>query len=292
MTVPSGYLSFFFSKKKERQEIAEVRRTIVDKLLYVFSLVGLPATLLGAIRSYTQGRWGPSIIYIALYLLFVLVTLSRKFPFRIRALILISSLFLVALTSLATVGMSGSGVQLMLGVCFLAAFLFGLRGGMLALLIALVCIGVLAIGMTTGFIDISPERMMTSRSPVPWLTTICVFFMIVSITVIGFQMFSRRIEESLDLLEKQKQELEAANKRLRESSVIISKSRAVVFLWSNREGWPVEYVSDNVENVFGYTAEEFLNSRRRELPTDVQVSSRQPEYTQNSQEPRNVLFVC
>ena len=85
--------------------------------------------------------------------------------------------------------------------------------------------------------------------------------MIVSITIIGFQMFNRRIEESLDLLEEHKRELEAANQHLREASVIISKSRAVAFLWGNREGWPVEYVSDNVENVFGYTAEEFLTGR-------------------------------
>ena len=129
---------------------------------------------------------------------------------------------------------------------------------MLALPVTLMCITFVAFGMTTGFIDISPERMMTSRSPVPWLTTICVFFMIVSVTVIGFQMFSRRIEESLDLLEEHKRELEAANKHLREASAIINKSRAVAFLWSTRDGWPVEYVSDNVENVFGYTAEEFL----------------------------------
>ncbi len=262
MKVPLGYLSFFFSRKRERPEIAEVRRNILDKLLVVFSLVGLPAILLGAIRSYTQGRWRSSIIYIALYLLFVLATLlSRKSLFGIRALILISSLFLVALTSLAMVGIGGSGVQLMLGVCFLTALLFGLRGGMLALLISLVSIGVVAIGMTMGFIDISPEKMMPSRSPVAWLTVLFVFFMIVSITIIGFQMFNRRIEESLDLLEEHKRELEAANQHLREASVIISKSRAVAFLWGNREGWPVEYVSDNVENVFGYTAEEFLTGR-------------------------------
>ncbi|MBA4394388.1 MAG: hypothetical protein C0407_12625, partial [Desulfobacca sp.] len=230
MTVPSGYLSFLFSRKRERQEIVEVRRTILDKLLFVFSLVGLPAALLGVIRSYTQGRWEASIIYIALYLLFVLATRpSLKFSFRTRSLILISSLFLVAMTSLTTVGMSGSGVQLMLGVCFLAALLFGLRGLMLALLVTLVCITFVAFGMTTGFIDISSERMMTSRSPVPWLTIICVFFLIVSVTVIGFQMFSRRIEESLDLLEKHKRELEVANEHLREASVIINKSRAVAF---------------------------------------------------------------
>ncbi len=259
MTVPSGLLRFLFSRKKERPEIVEVRGTILDKLLVVFSLVGLPATLLGVIQSYKLGRWVFCIIYSAIYLLFLLATLAaRKFPFRIRALIPVSLLLLVGWTSLSWAGMSGSGVQLMLGVCFLSALLFGLRGLMLALPVTLMCITFVAFGMTTGFIDISPERMMTSRSPVPWLTTICVFFMIVSVTVIGFQMFSRRIEESLDLLEEHKRELEAANKHLREASAIINKSRAVAFLWSTRDGWPVEYVSDNVENVFGYTAEEFL----------------------------------
>ena len=301
MTVPSGYLSSLFSKKRERLEIVEVRRTILDKLLYVFSLVGLPAVLLGVIRSYTQGRWGTSIIYIVLYLLFVLTTRpSLKFSFRIKALILISSLFLVALTSMAMVGMSGSGIQLMLGVCFLAALLFGLRGVMLALLVTLVCLGFLAIGMTTGFIDIPSERMMTSISPVSWLTTICVFFMIVGITVIGFQMFSRRIEESLDLLEEHKRKLEAANEQLREASVIINKSRVVVFLWSNREGWPVEYVSENVENVLGYTAKEFLTGRivyrgvvhpedLRRVEREVSRFSRAPGREEFTHEPYRIV---
>jgi hypothetical protein len=141
MTVPSGHLSFFFSRERERQEIAEVRRTMLDKLLYVFSLVGLPAVVFGAIQSYKQGRWVFSITYPAIYLLFLLTTFAaRRFPYRIRAQVLVSSLFLVALAILLRIGMSGVGLQLMLGVCFLAALLFGFRGGMLAILVSLVSI--------------------------------------------------------------------------------------------------------------------------------------------------------
>jgi len=52
-----------------------------------------------------------------------------------------------------------------------------------------------------------------------------------------------------------------AARRLREAFDIINKSPAVVFLWRNAEGWPVEYASDNVEELFGYTVEELLSGR-------------------------------
>ncbi|MCK4356545.1 PAS domain S-box protein [Candidatus Bipolaricaulota bacterium] len=51
-------------------------------------------------------------------------------------------------------------------------------------------------------------------------------------------------------------ERKQAEKLLQEAHNIISQSPVVAFLWKNEEGWPVEYVSENVENLFGYTVEE------------------------------------
>ena len=50
-----------------------------------------------------------------------------------------------------------------------------------------------------------------------------------------------------------------AERRLKKAYAIINQSPAVVFLWRNEPGWPVDYVSENVKNIFGYTAEEFLS---------------------------------
>ncbi len=58
----------------------------------------------------------------------------------------------------------------------------------------------------------------------------------------------------LDITDKKK-----AEEALREAYDIISKSPSVAFLWKNEEGWPVEFVSHNVEAIFGYTAEEFMS---------------------------------
>ena len=56
-------------------------------------------------------------------------------------------------------------------------------------------------------------------------------------------------------------ELKKTELALSEANNIISRSRAVAFLWKNESGWPVEFVSENVKNLFGYSAQEFLDKK-------------------------------
>ncbi len=53
-----------------------------------------------------------------------------------------------------------------------------------------------------------------------------------------------------------------AQGRLRDLEAIISQSPAIAFLWRNVEGWPIEFVSDNISQ-FGYTAEEIIAGKPR-----------------------------
>ncbi len=47
--------------------------------------------------------------------------------------------------------------------------------------------------------------------------------------------------------------------KLRKAIDIIDNSYVVTFRWRNEEGWPVEYVSKNVKDVFGYPVKYFLS---------------------------------
>lgn len=47
-----------------------------------------------------------------------------------------------------------------------------------------------------------------------------------------------------------------AKQALMTANNIINRSPAAAFLWKNEEGWPVEFVSENVENLLGYSVYE------------------------------------
>ncbi len=68
----------------------------------------------------------------------------------------------------------------------------------------------------------------------------------------------KKVELALKESEKQ---LMLSNKNLLDERNIFIKGNVVVFKWQNKAGWPVEYVSQNVVNVFGYTHDDFIKGK-------------------------------
>lgn len=62
-------------------------------------------------------------------------------------------------------------------------------------------------------------------------------------------------------LHKESTERKQAEEAVREAYNITNRSPAVAFLCKNAEEWPVEFVSDNVDELFGYKAEEFTSGK-------------------------------
>lgn len=65
----------------------------------------------------------------------------------------------------------------------------------------------------------------------------------------------------MEPLERELRKLVRSDEFSREAYDIINKSPVVTFLWKNEKGWPVEFVSENVECLFGYTAEELFDHK-------------------------------
>ncbi|MCP4545311.1 MAG: response regulator [bacterium] len=77
-----------------------------------------------------------------------------------------------------------------------------------------------------------------------------------AVTRMLFMVANQMSERALQN-QRQRRMLDEQN-RLRQ---IIDVSPAVAFRWRNEESWPVEYVSNNVEGLTGYTADEFQSSK-------------------------------
>ncbi|MDX2506884.1 MAG: diguanylate cyclase [Gammaproteobacteria bacterium] len=70
-------------------------------------------------------------------------------------------------------------------------------------------------------------------------------------------------KSALNEVEKTLLELETIihNEDLNLAHAIINSSPAVAFLWKNMSSWPVQFVSENVVNLLGYTANEFITGK-------------------------------
>ncbi|NMC77475.1 MAG: PAS domain S-box protein, partial [Candidatus Methanofastidiosa archaeon] len=76
-------------------------------------------------------------------------------------------------------------------------------------------------------------------------------YVVIANIIPGLHLFSIN-----DITERKKVE-----DKLKEALTIINKSHSVAFTWKNAEGWPVEFVSENVEKLFGYNTEDFISGK-------------------------------
>ncbi|MBT4512318.1 MAG: PAS domain S-box protein, partial [Chloroflexi bacterium] len=92
-------------------------------------------------------------------------------------------------------------------------------------------------------------------------------------------------------------ERKKAEEVLWESYYIINNSPAVIFLWKNEVGWPVEYASENVVELLGHSAEDFKSGTvpyatvvhpedLERVGTEVSTYGQDPERTEFTQEYR------
>jgi len=58
-------------------------------------------------------------------------------------------------------------------------------------------------------------------------------------------------------------EMKMAEKARDEAYTIVNSSPLVAFLWRNEEGWPVEFVTDNIKTLLGYYPDELLSGKIR-----------------------------
>ena len=92
----------------------------------------------------------------------------------------------------------------------------------------------------------------------------------------------------------------AAEQARRETIDIIEKSPVAAFLWRNETDWPVEFVTRNVDRIYGYPDAEFLSGRipyskvvhpddLKRVAQEVAIYSQEPGRTAFAHEPYRII---
>ncbi len=69
------------------------------------------------------------------------------------------------------------------------------------------------------------------------------------------------ITSAQKLLQNKNNKINKLETILEKTNKILNESQVVVFRWRNEPTWPVEYVTENVQTIFGYSAKEFMTGK-------------------------------
>lgn len=198
---------------QSRVGIQYARELFLLRTLRVAALLGTLVYVISSVSLVVKGFWSPLFIHTTGLILVWLVTLARHIAYRMRAGLLIVSLYLFAVNELVNFGYSGDAHPFLFAFTMLSLLFFDGPISSIALIISTITLaiggGLIAAGICTpieieGAIDWSTA-----------ITTPIVFFMVTGTLQVGFrsllQHWARtwqREVETRDLLQEERSTLE------------------------------------------------------------------------------------
>jgi GAF domain-containing protein len=160
-----------------RETSAAWREPLLNGALLAGVVLGLPAALLSSLAIVPQGDVYRVALFGICYLVIVALAVARRLPSGVRAGVLLTVLFILAVDALIATGLPGSGRLLLIAFCALGVLMFGMSGGLVTLLLSLAVTALVAFGLARGTIPFSPA-VMPSTEAASWLSSAGVFLLV------------------------------------------------------------------------------------------------------------------
>lgn len=200
-----------FKNKEEKPFLTR----IIDILNLYLVLFGIPLVVFGIFESIEYKRPYLAVQYALLFSPVILTFLFKKIlHYRVRALIILLSLYAIAITNIYAYGFSGAGIPIFLLYFTLAALFFNLRGGVIALASAIPPAALIGLMIVRGDLEIAVKLYEINRMPISWLTALALIIALGAIVIISIHIMKNGLEESLLKNSIQNQSLQAANSEL------------------------------------------------------------------------------
>jgi GAF domain-containing protein len=183
---------------ENNDETAAIRNRILQVILYgilVFGAVGLITSL----PAYFQrGNFWLAIFLIVGYLWTIGITVLHQLPYRIRAINLLSIIYVLSVMELVQNGIAGEGRLFLIALLTLALVLLDMRAALIATGASLVAIAVIGYGMVNSYIPLpGPNDLLFSYNSIAWINGTIVILMVTAAVGGALMLLSRGLETAL-----------------------------------------------------------------------------------------------
>lgn len=122
--------------KTELTPLQRWRMHALNWILHVALVAATPTAIVTGMNALSSGRLVHAAIYLGGFVVIAILTFARRIPFVVRAGFVLAVCYGVGVTALGVTSVFGTGPMYMMTFILLAAFLFGLRMGIVAVLLS------------------------------------------------------------------------------------------------------------------------------------------------------------
>ncbi|HPE54801.1 MAG TPA: hypothetical protein P5514_05200 [Bacteroidales bacterium] len=195
--------------------IAEDKKKTVNLVIYFSNILGASALLLAAVESYQWGSLFEAFLYLLLFVpfLFSLLFINRLSS-EVKSYVIIISGSIIATLVMYNEAIYGAAQLIYLTMVIMATFLLGIRHGLALLGISLLIIVSYSILFTNKMILINDNILTSYQDWISWIAALVTFIFLGVVLSVVFHRMNKKLEQSLDIAEKQSQEVRQSNREL------------------------------------------------------------------------------
>lgn len=198
----------------ECHDLQATRERLVNLLLCMTCVVAAPMIIILLYYSAKLGLTPLWAVLLFMYMIFPVAALLRKrMRFGVRAFVVLSFFLMSSLSSGLSIGMIGDIDLFLFAMCVVATLLFGMRGGLVALLVSLVTFSSIWVLMQTGKITPNMDVVFYASSSVHWFVAACVIMTMAAMVVVSHDFVYRSLAGTINRLREEIIQREQAERR-------------------------------------------------------------------------------
>jgi GAF domain-containing protein len=174
-----------------------LREKIIQVLLIIFCVLGLPSAVLAMTGAVAEEKYILPVIYLGVYLLFLGMLFGRTLPYSLRATLIVSVAYLLAVSELFESGQLGEVRMFLVSFVALTAVLFNYRFVIASILLGLFTI--LTVGIITSLSSTPILPSLTHfNEGTSWITSTVVYLMLATMVAGAISMIIAGLEANLN----------------------------------------------------------------------------------------------
>ena len=253
-----SFENYFLLKNYKNISIWDIRKQLLSWMLVLLNLFVLPIIIIGTLEAFHLQQVYAAVFYLLFYFPILFTLLFRRWlPYWLTVIIFLASGYIIGVVNIVLYGFSGAGIPIFCTLAVLATILFGIREGILTILLSSLPMIVVGYFMTTERLALDIDLMQISKNPVSWLTAVVTMMFLSGIMIFGYGIIQKNLLHTLKYVRQQAFHLKQANKKQAED-----------LLYRKKMQEELEYTKNKAEES-NKLKTEFINNLSHEIRTPL-----------------------